>query len=329
MEIQSKYLNGDIIQWLMDDAVSLFFLKKRIPALQETTIQKDSIQIVHSASLFSPNRKTFEYFDTPGIGIMWFFSSLVESGFDISDNVVYSILKEILTFQQDDGGFTLNWKPFCSTACITGQLVYSLLESGYQGKEVEKGIAWILAHQRDDGGWLHCPIGSVGDSLNYLLFKRTGGGIRLEHTDVPSCAVATVMCARALMKTGNQISNDTLHRAIAYMFRNDAIFKETGCRCRISYNHELLGYPFYLDYDSIDAIQFSLYLGNGSETFRIRLFNQCIKKQFEDGSFPLEHRRRGCMHQFLQLPVKLKSKDKLTTVRVISMLVNTGNAVIK
>ncbi|NMB64449.1 MAG: hypothetical protein GYA16_06220, partial [Spirochaetes bacterium] len=97
----------------------------------------------------------------------------------------------------------------------------------------------------------------------------------------------------------------------------------------ISYNHELLGYPFYLDYDSIDAIQFSLYLGNGAEMFRIRLFNQCIKKQFEDGSFPLEHRRKGCMHQFLQLPVKLKSKDKLTTVRVISMLVNTGNAVIK
>ncbi|MEJ5361918.1 MAG: prenyltransferase/squalene oxidase repeat-containing protein [Spirochaetota bacterium] len=260
---------------------------------------------------------------------MWFFSSFVECGCNVGDNMVYSILKEILKFQQDDGGFTLNWKPFCSTACITGQLVYYLLESGYQGKEVEKGIAWILAHQRDDGGWLHCPIGSVGDSLKYLLFKRTGKGLRLEHSDAPSCAVATVMCAKALMKTNTHNSNDSFQRAIAYMFRDDAIFTETGCRCRVAYNHELLGYPFYLDYDSIDAIRFSLFLGDTSEAFRIRSFNQCIKKQFDDGSFPLEHRRRGCMHQFLRLPVKLKSKDKLTTVRVVSMLVNTGNAVIE
>jgi hypothetical protein len=329
VKVKSKYLSGDVIQWLADDTVSLFFLLKSIPALKENNVQKESTQKLHSISLYTPTKKAYEYFDAPGIGIMWFFSSLVESGFDIRDNVVYSILKEILKFQQDDGGFTLNWKPFCSTACITGQLVYYLLESGYQGKEVEKGITWIIAHQRNDGGWLHCPIGSVGDSLKYLLFKRIGEGIRLEYTDAPSCVVATVMCAKALMKIDTQNCNDSIQRAIAYMFRDDAIFEEAGCRCRVAYNHELLGYPFYLDYDSIDAIQFSLFLGDTSEAFRIRSFNQCIKKQFDDGSFPLEHRRRGCMHQFLRLPVKLKSKDKLTTVRVVSMLVNTGNAVIE
>ncbi|MGB4269521.1 MAG: hypothetical protein WBK20_10095 [Spirochaetota bacterium] len=329
MKVQSKYLNVDVIQWLADDAESLFFLLKSIPALKENNVQKDNKVIVHSTSLHSLNKKAYDYFDTPGIGIMWFFSSFVECGYNVSDNMVYSILKEILKFQQDDGGFTLNWKPFCSTACITGQLVYYLLESGYQGKEVEKGIAWILAHQRDDGGWLHCPIGSVGDSLKYLLFKRTGKGLELEHTDAPSCAVATVMCAKALMKINTRNSNDNFQRAIAYMFRDDAIFTETGCRCRVAYNHELLGYPFYLDYDSIDAIQFSLFSGDTAEALRIRLFNQCIKKQFDDGSFPLEHKRRGCMHQFLRLPVKLNTKDTLTTVRVVSMLVNTGNAVIE
>jgi len=329
VKIKSKYLSGDVVQWLANDAVSLYLLLKRIPALREHSIQKNSNPTLHTASLYSPNKKAYDYFDAPGIGIMWGFSSLVESGFDVSDNMVYSMLKEILIFQQDDGGFTLNWKPFCSTACITGQLVYSLLESGYQGKELEKGISWIVSHQRDDGGWLHCPIGSVGDSLKYLLFKRTGKGIQSEHTDVPSCAVATVMCAKALMKMGIHYSNDTLQRAIAYLFRNDAMFKESGCRCRVAYNHELLGYPFYLDYDSIDAIHFSLCLGDTTEALRIRLFNQCIKKQFDDGSFPLEHRRRGCMHQFLRLQSKLKSKDRLTTIRVVSMLINTGNAVIE
>jgi len=329
VRIKSKYLSGDVVQWLADDAVSLYFLLNRIPALRAHSTQKDNSLKSHLTSLYSANKKAYDYFDAPGVGIMWFFSSLVESGVDVSDTMVYAMLKEILKFQQGDGGFTLNWKPFCSTACITGQLVYSLLESGYQGKELEKGISWIISHQRDDGGWLHCPIGSVGDSLKYLLFKGTGKGIQLDHSDVPSCAVATVMCAKALMKMGTHHSNDALQRAIAYLFRNDAMFKESGCRCRVAYNHELLRYPFYLDYDSIDAIHFSLCLGDAAESLRIRLFNQCIKKQFDDGSFPLEHRRRGCMHQFLCLPSKLKSNDRLTTIRVVSMLVNTGNAVIE
>ncbi|MGQ9843706.1 MAG: hypothetical protein ACUVRK_09080 [Spirochaetota bacterium] len=332
MKIKSKYLSGDIGQWLSNDSLSLYILLKRIPALRKYSTQKGNNLTLHPASLYSLNQKAYNYFDAPGIGIMWFFSSLVESGFDVSDNTVYSILKEILRFQQDDGGFTLNWKPYCSTACITGQLVYSLLASGYQGKELEKGMNWIVYHQRDDGGWLHCPIGSVGDSLKYFLFKLTGRGIQFEHTDVPSCAVATVMCAKALMemgKMGTHYSNDVLQSAIAYLFRNDAMLKENGCRCRVAYNHELLGYPLYLDYDGIDAIHFLICSGNAAESIRIKLFNHCIKKQFDDGSFPLEHRRRGCMHHFLRLPSKLKTKDRLTTIRVVSMLVNTGNAIIE
>ncbi len=328
MKIKSKYLRGDIIQWLLDDEVSLYFLLKIIPGFKGHDIHKEINPTLHSA-LYSAHKKAYKYFDTPGIGIMWFFSSLVEIGFKASDNAVYRVLKEILTYQQDDGGFTLNWKPFCSTACITGQIVYSLIESGYQGKELENGITWILDHQRHDGGWLHCPVASFGDALKYLLFKRAGEGIRLEHTDVPSCAVATVMCARALMKINKQNSNDSVQRAIAYILRNDAMFKETGCRCRVAYNHELLGYPFYLDYDSIDAIHFSLLLGEKALSLRIRLFNQCIKKQFDDGSFPLEHRRRGCMHDFLQLPVKRGERDKLTTIRLLSMLLGTGNAIME
>ncbi|MCX8124155.1 MAG: hypothetical protein N3F66_08325 [Spirochaetes bacterium] len=325
MKINSKYLNGDVVQWLVEDELSFHFLQRCIPVIK-FDFKKDTNSIIHFHRLYSLHKKAYQFFDSPGVGIMWIFSSLVECGLDVRDNKLYSMIKDILRFQQDDGGFTLNWKPFCSTGCITGQLVCSLLESRYQGKELEKGIAWILDHQRYDGGWLHCPIGSFSDSLKYLFFKRTGQGIRLEHTDVPSCALATVMCVKALMKMGSDNANDRIKRAIAYLLNNNAILKETGCRCRVAYNHELLGYPFYLDYDSIDAIHLSLLLGKKVESLRIQLFNQCIKKQFEDGRFPLEHRRRGCLHDFLQLPVKEGKHDKLTTIRVLSMLFNTGNA---
>lgn len=326
MKIKCKYLNGDIVQWLAEDDLHCYFLLKNIPALKQLSIPKDRYPEFNYHKVFSIHKKAYDVFDAPGIGIMWIFSSLVECGIDVRDNTLYSLIKDILRFQQVDGGFTLNWEPFCSTGCITGQLVYSLLESGYQGKELEKGFAWILDHQRHDGGWLHCPIGSFGDSLKYLLFKRAGKGIRLEHTDVPSCAVATFMCVKALMKMGSDNTNDRIKRAIAYLLNNNAILKETGCRCRVAFNHELLGYPFYLDYDSIDAIHLSLFLGDKTESLRIQLFNQCIKKQFDDGKFPLEHRRRGCMHDFLKLPVKEGKHDKLTTIRVLSMLFNTGNA---
>ncbi len=326
MKIKSKYLNGDSVPWLVEDDLHFYFLLKNIPASKQLSIPKDRYPEFNYHNVLSIQKKAYDVFDATGIGIMWIFSSLIECGMKVNDNTLYSILKDILRFQQDDGGFTLNWDPFCSTGCITGQLVYGLLESGYQGKELEKGIAWIFDHQRHDGGWLHCPIGSFGDSLKYLFFKRTGQGIRLEHTDVPSCAVATVMCVKALMKMGSENANDRIERAVAYLLNDNTMLKETGCRCRVAFDHELLGYPFYLDYDSIDAIYISLLLGDKAESLRIQLFNQCIKKQFEDGRFPLEHRRRGCMHDFLKLAVRRGQHDKLTTIRVLSMLFYTGNA---
>ena len=119
-----------------------------------------------------------------------------------------------------------------------------------------------------------------------------------------------------------------LKNALEYLTADNAFGKEKGCKCRVAYNHDLLGYPFYLDYDYVDGILL-LHQNEKTNNGSVPLFNRCLSKQLDDGSFPVEQKRSGCMHHFLRLPVALHKQDALTTIRVISMLYETGCATVE
>ena len=100
--------------------------------------------------------------------------ALAEMGADPSDRRIIKVLEACLElFAKPDGGFGRS----DSHLCITGNMVRAatLLDHG-DDPRVKRGITWLLAHQRADGGW-HCfpedEPGSTVDSWEPLAALGT------------------------------------------------------------------------------------------------------------------------------------------------------------
>jgi hypothetical protein len=333
--LYSKYLNENPFEWLLEDSdPSISYLTRR-DIIQDGSCDDrydgilESPEITRMMSKNSPilgNTKNFDLFYK---GAMWCFAEAVERGLDKRTPLIQASAEFIINAgQTPTGGFSLNWQPRIEVACRTGDMLRYLMQAGYADERVNAGIAWIAAHQRHDGGWLHCPLAGTCDQLRLIYLNRPGGGLRREpDPHVTSCFYATIACSMALLhfrsRTGSSAYSGHITKASDF-FLNRSLFKNSGnqpIRPKNNWNRDfrLLGYPVISQYDILYGLLFIARAGRLNDRRTGEAFNLIISKQNSDGTWNMENAQTGMLYGN-KARSHVGRKSKWVTLQVLRLL---------
>ena len=263
--------------------------------------------------------------DTFYNGTIWCFAEAVERGLDKRTGFIANTAKFITDkFQLKSGGFSFDWNPPTPIACRTGDMVRFFLMADIDNDSVRRGIDWILKNQRHDGGWLHCPLNGICDTIKLTLFKKAGNGLsREKDTSVSSCFYASIACAQALVLT-QEPKSTALQRA-ADFFLNRKLFRgRSGAPIvpKRGWNKDfrLLGYPLLCQYDILSGLNFIADAGRINDDRTGEAFNLFMSKQRDDGSWPYESFGTGML-----FPKKNEEENLWLTLRALSLFKKMEN----
>lgn len=306
-----KYLNGYPIAWLLEsDNPSIEYLVRR----DILGVQSDDQNYAHFTNqqyiknFLSRTGKgilgDLRHFDLLYRGSLWCFAESVIRGLDKRTPEVNRTVEALSEKAQcHDGGFSFNWSPLTAVGCITGDMVFCMIEAGYRDDRVERGLRWIIEHQRHDGGWRHCPLGGRCDQLRFILLNKPGKGLSGEYSkESDSCVFATASCARALLSGREILPNAgdvAIRRAAAFILRNSFFMgfhrSKPSCYHRKNPSVDLLGIPVLAQYDLLMGLDIIARAGFFMDRRVGEFFNGIMAKQNEDGSWNLEQAEPGML----------------------------------
>lgn len=240
--------------------------------------------------------------DTFYTGTVWCFAEAVERGLDKRTTFIANTASYIADrFQTKTGGFSFDWRPPTPVACRTGDMVRFFLTAGINDETVKNGINWILQNQRHDGGWLHCPLEGICDTIKLTLFKKAGGGLsREKDSSVTSCFYATLSCARALV-LAKETNSHILKRAIDFFLGRKLFRNRNGLPVlpKRGWNKDfrLLGYPLLCQYDILSGLQLTAEAGYINDSKTGEAFNIFMEKQNSAGLWQYESFAPGMLFQ--------------------------------
>ncbi len=272
-------------------------------------------------------------FDLFGHGVMWRFAEAVARGYDRGEPVVDATAEFIMRrCRGGSGGFIMNWKPALEAGCITGSMVRRLLEADFDDERTERGIAWIREHQREDGGWLHCPIAGSMDVMRLLLFRRAGAGLaREEDTSIPSCVFATFECLMALLEYGERRGRleAAASRASEFLLGNRLFADNTNGAVSVcaavgrASDFVRTGFPVFLQYDTLAGLIAIARAGRFGDGRVNAAFNALIARQNTDGSYPAERRERGMLWEGGMM-ARYNRRDPWVTLNALRLFTRAG-----
>jgi hypothetical protein len=310
--LDSKYLNANPFEWLLEDSdPSISYLTRR-DIIQDGNCDehydgilasREIMRMMNRNGLILGNTRNFDLFYK---GTMWSFAEAVERGLDKRTSMIQASAEFIFNAgQTQNGGFSLNWQPRIEVACRTGDMVKCLLQAGYDDDRVNAGIAWIASHQRHDGGWLHCPLAGMCDQLRLIYLNRPGSGLKRESDhNVTSCFYATIACSMALVhfksKTGSAAYDGQIIKASDF-FLSRSLFKSSSnqpIKPKNNWNRDfrLLGYPVISQYDILYGLLFIARAGRLGDRRTGEAFNLIISKQNNDGTWNMENAQTGMLY---------------------------------
>jgi len=335
----SRYLNVNPIDWLLEDSDPCVRYRTITELLDREPSHTD-----YSRLLSAPQVRRLLNTENNGVlgdtvrfdlfyrGAMWCLAEAAELGLDRKTGVVENTARLVLDrYQLPSGGFTLNWKPLCEDACRTGFIMQALIRTGISDERIDRGIEWILRHQRHDGGWLHSPVLGGLDTLGLVLFKRAGRGLSAENdSSVKSGFEATAACAGALAEYCRHKSHgpaeDALAGAAEFLLsaklftrgapENTAGFAGNGCSS--------LGYPVLSGYTILQGLYIAARAGLFHDPRTGEAFNIVMSKQDQDGTWKLEQARTGMLYGNFRKP-PLGEKNRWITFSVLKILKNAGH----
>jgi hypothetical protein len=190
-----------------------------------------------------------------------------------------------------------------------------MIKADIKNNATDSGLLWIEAHQRHDGGWLHCPFNGLCDIMKMFFLKRSGQGIRREDsTKVQSCPVATLSCIRALSASGISSYKTSIERGTSFILKSSILSSNDKILyCGLNLQPQKPGYPVMTQFDSITALIeiYNTSLWNDPEC--AAAFNNIIKRQTSRGTWVSENRSRGMISS-------VKRENRLVTLNVMRLL---------
>lgn len=267
-------------------------------------------------------------------GTLWNFAVCVIFGLTISHPLIESTSQYIISrTQMDCGAFTPDSSPPVPDACMTGNMLHYLLASGFEGPEIERGISWILDHQRPDGGWISTHVSSLWQLVRFLLWKKSGTASSNDRADsAASCVYATAACASALMSfymKDSQIA-ESLSRAADFFLAHNlfcgqpdsayAAFPRSGR----NKNFSMIGFPVFCQYDIMTGLEIVTAAGKLHEPGACEAFNSLVQQQTDFGTIQPRNHGTGmlfhdrCFRKFSEDP------ELWTTLRFLIFLKNAN-----
>lgn len=321
--MKSRYQNSDPMEWLTDgaDPAATYLAKNEFgesydPDLIYHDLEESSLtgyfkKLLKGNILGDINNPDLIY-----RGTIWNFLLAVESGYDSRTGFIRDTAAYIAeNFFTPDGGFALSLKPRVPIACRTGEIVRAMIRAGIKNNAADSGLLWIAAHQRHDGGWLHCPFNGLCDIMKMFVFKRSGSGLSREaNPEIQSCPVATLSCIRALSVSGISSYKPSIERGSSFILKSSILSSNDKILyCGLNLQPQKCGYPVMTQFDTITALIEIYNTSLWNDPACAAAFNSIIKKQTSSGTWIAENRSRG-------MNPAAKGENRLVTLNVMRLL---------
>lgn len=268
-------------------------------------------------------------------GTLWTFAVCVIFGLTMAHPLIESTAQYIISRKQMDcGALTPDCSPPIPDACMTGNMLHYLLVAGFEGPEIERGIGWILDHQRPDGGWISTPVSSLWQLARFLLWKKSGAiSVNERNDSTASCVYATAACASAMASFYRKDSRitESLSRAADFFLSHNlfcgqpdsgnAAFPRSGR----NKNFSMIGFPVFCQYDIMKGLEIVTAAGKLHEPGAGEAFNSLVQQQTDFGTIQPHNFGTGmlfhdcCFRKFREDP------DLWTTLRFLILLKNANH----
>jgi len=327
----SKYITADPLPWLTDgeNPAVRYLVKKEI--LKNSDPEEIYNELLNS-ELTGYFRKNYsknvlgdlKHLDLFYHGSVWFFLLAVESGYNKSADFISTTADYLcIQTQVSGGGFRFNYKSSDAVGCRTGNMIYSLLKSGISDSRTEQGISWIVKNQRNDGGWLHCPIAGFCDVMKLVFLNKAGNSLKHENDiKITSCPVASYSCLKALIEFSSKSDDITVNKGAEFFLRNNFFINTSQklfCGNRVDFKKP--GYPLMSQYDYLSGMVLLSQIHSTDNFNTGTLFNSIMKKQNQDGLWNCENKLQGMIKE-----KNIKSRwTTLNALRLINAIVEKEN----
>ena len=328
----SGYIQEETIYWLAGtgNPVVSYLVRRDFPGcfagspLSSYESMRSSAQVSRIADTAGVPGDS-ERYDLLYKGTAWAFAELVSCGLDMNDAAVARAAEYLVASSQTPaGGFSMNWAPPVEAAGWTGDILRYLLLAGYEGPAVHNAADWLIAHQRDDGGWLHSPLSTLGDVLGLVLFRRSGKGVAREtDASAKSCLLATVSCGRALALYAQRFGGGlkAVETAAEFVLSGKKLLARSvhgGEGYMTNYRFDRLSYPVLCQQDLLSSLLFLAEAGKLGDKRAARAFNIVMSKRRDDGIFSCESREPGTMQA--KYGLKGEPADKWVTLQALRLM---------
>lgn len=339
----NKYVAGNPVEHLLDDsdAIIRYLTLRDVIGESSAPLQKTYNEMADDKrcrELLS-NIKNHILGDVNDLinfhrGSAFLIAKALNFGFDGRESFISKTIHVILErWQHPGGGICGPWQPPYPDAALTGEIIALALKADIFNDRVQKGIDWILARQRHDGGWLYAPISGIASALTFIFFIKSRDPLRHDgNPSIPSCMIATTACMKALLACRGKVRRETIDHAISrgarYMLTHHLRIIKT---VPTLFNYHLtadssakVGNPLIFSYD----ILLGLLIIAASNLFNVPetsdAFNVLIAKQSDAGILPYENFSKGMLFQSAKELRRIVHPEKWPTLNFLRLLKLAG-----
>lgn len=251
--------------------------------------------------------------DGPG-GTAWNLSWLLLMGVPARDPRVVAGMRALLQARHvresehhpelPAGAWTFSKDPSDVASCVSGDDLSLALTILGPVEENRRSVLWLLAHQRHDGGWLHCHRWGLRAKMRGLVGKGRYEWPEESDPSVRSCRFGTFRAMRGLATLPEELRDELVRKALT---RGAEYFLSRGVTGSLDHPDvdlvphvkafnpglQVLGTPVRQNADMLAIARLLVDLGYGADARLARTLDRIRKAQGPEGKWSAETNAPG------------------------------------